>query len=134
MIGKYTCVKSNGSSVVDYVLCKPTLFDFINNFVVDDPNIYSVHCCVNFSISCNDINNQNLYVGVNEENIKNNYNHVPLKYKWNNNKKYDYINACNEPSVINYLDNLTHLLTNSHDVDDVKSNLNDFYTIVNNIC
>ncbi|WAR09051.1 hypothetical protein MAR_019009 [Mya arenaria] len=40
-IGQFTCVKSNGSSVVDYVLCRQDMFSLFDKFVVEEPNILS---------------------------------------------------------------------------------------------
>ena len=53
--GSVTCVKSRGSSTVDYVLCTPVLLNILNDFEVYPVNEYSdhnpivfdlkVHCC-----------------------------------------------------------------------------------------
>ena len=43
-VGKYTCVNTQGASVVDYVLCKQCFFKYIHKFAVHDPNIVSDHC------------------------------------------------------------------------------------------
>ena len=53
--GSVTCVKSRGSSTVDYVLCTPVLLNILNDFEVLPVNEYSdhnpivfdlkVHCC-----------------------------------------------------------------------------------------
>ena len=48
-VGKYTFVGSRGSSVVDYVLTSQELFNLIEDFDVQEPNIMSDHCLVNFS-------------------------------------------------------------------------------------
>ena len=52
-IGQYTFVNSRGSSLIDYVLCKPELFECVHDFKVHDPNILSDHCLVNFSLDFN---------------------------------------------------------------------------------
>ena len=44
-------LKNNGSSVVDYVLCKPDLFDSVYKFEVEEPIILSDQCILNFSFS-----------------------------------------------------------------------------------
>ena len=48
-IGRYTFVGSRGSNVVDYVLASQSLFDFVNDFEVQDSNILSDHFCIDFS-------------------------------------------------------------------------------------
>ena len=47
-IGRYTFVGHRGSSVVDYVLGSQEMFDFVKSFEVQEPNILSDHCLVNF--------------------------------------------------------------------------------------
>lgn len=49
-IGKGTFVGSNGSSLVNYVICSPDLISAINYFRVDDPNILSDHCIIHFGL------------------------------------------------------------------------------------
>ena len=50
-VGRYTCINTNGTSVVDYVLCKPELFKLIQSFNVAEPNILSDHCVIYFSLN-----------------------------------------------------------------------------------
>ena len=49
-IGRYTCINSRGSSVVDYVLAEINLFNIIKNFEVSGPELYSDHCLLSFVI------------------------------------------------------------------------------------
>ena len=49
-IGKWTCTKYNGRSVVDYVLCSHNLYPAIKSFEVSDPLSFSDHSAVYFSI------------------------------------------------------------------------------------
>lgn len=49
-VGKCTYVGARGSSLIDYVITEPDLFKFFSKFVVDNPNILSDHCIVNFSL------------------------------------------------------------------------------------
>ena len=48
VVGKYTCVKENGRSVVDYALCRPDMMPYFNTFSVGDPNICTDHCAISF--------------------------------------------------------------------------------------
>ena len=48
-IGRYTFVGNRGSSLVDYVLGSQEMFNLIKSFEVQEPNILSDHCIVNFS-------------------------------------------------------------------------------------
>ena len=47
-IGKFTCVNSQGSSSIDFVTCRSDCFKYIKQFYVNEPNIVSDHCVVNF--------------------------------------------------------------------------------------
>jgi exonuclease III len=49
-IGKFTYVDKLGSSLIDYVICSQSLINMFSSFDVDDPNILSDHCAVNFSL------------------------------------------------------------------------------------
>ena len=49
-VGKCTYVGSGGSSLIDYVLVSQNLLKQFETFYVDDPNILSDHCAVNFSL------------------------------------------------------------------------------------
>lgn len=49
-IGKWTCTKYNGQSVVDYVICSRDLYPKISSFEVSDPLPFSDHSAVYFSL------------------------------------------------------------------------------------
>ena len=50
--GKCTYVGGTCSSVLDYVIVNPSLFQCISSFQIHVPNILSDHCFVEFSICC----------------------------------------------------------------------------------
>ena len=89
--GRFTCVKNNGSSVVDYVLCKPDLFDSVYKFEVEEPNILSDHCILNFSFS----NQEGVEVFDKKKGECENY-----LYKWNNDKKIEYTDRLQQPFIV----------------------------------
>ena len=47
-VWKCTYVGSLGSSLIDYVIADHELFEYFSNFCVEDPNILSDHCALNF--------------------------------------------------------------------------------------
>ena len=47
-VGKCTCVGSRGSSLIDYVIADEELLEYFSNFCIEDPNILSDHCVLNF--------------------------------------------------------------------------------------
>lgn len=50
----YTYGNIQGSSAINYLLCRKDIMNHVLNFEVKDPNILSDHCCVTFSLkSCN---------------------------------------------------------------------------------
>ncbi len=50
-IGQFTCLTSKWSSVIDLVMCSPSLFKCVDQFEVFDPNLISDHCVVHFCIN-----------------------------------------------------------------------------------
>ena len=42
-IGKFTCVTNQRSSVIDLVMCSPSLFKCVDQFEVFDPNLKRVY-------------------------------------------------------------------------------------------
>ena len=40
-IGKLTCVNSQDSNSIDYVMCRSDCFNFVKRFCVNEPNILS---------------------------------------------------------------------------------------------
>ena len=48
-VGCYTFIGHRGCSLVDYVLTSQEVFRFVSEFEVQDPNILSDHCLINFS-------------------------------------------------------------------------------------
>ena len=49
-IGNFTFVNLQGSSTIDFVLCKPCLFPLVSSFMILEPNILSDHCVFSFSL------------------------------------------------------------------------------------
>ena len=83
-IGRYTFVGSRGRSLVDCVLSSQNMFQFVNTFEVQEPNILSDHCLIKFgfAFSCDRVNNQE----------QDQYETINSKYKWNSVRKEDFIN------------------------------------------
>ena len=55
-VDKYTCHTYNGSSVVDYFICTPDLFQNINDFHVKDAVVYSDHCPIILELNAPQLN------------------------------------------------------------------------------
>ena len=91
-IGKCTYVGSAGRSLVDYAIASPLIFSLVDTFNVDDPNILSDHCIVNFSL-CLHGNN------VSSDSDPGITSSLPYKYVWNNEYVEAFQNALDSDSV-----------------------------------
>ena len=52
-VGECKYMGRNGSSLIDYVLVSQNVLDMFTSFGIGDPNIFSDHCVVSFSLLCN---------------------------------------------------------------------------------
>ena len=123
-IGRYTFVGSRGSSVVDYVLASQSLFDYIKDFEVQDPNILSDHCCIDFSLdfSCD---YENFDVEDNEQ--------VKSKYVWNKDLKGEFLNRLHEPSIVDRLEHLNFDIAGCHGNDDIELCVSSFIDVLDEV-
>ena len=55
-IGSFTCQKTNGCSVVDYVVLSPVLMPLVQVFKIHDydPCLSDVHCLIQLTLECPD--------------------------------------------------------------------------------
>ncbi|XP_052276939.1 uncharacterized protein LOC127876070 [Dreissena polymorpha] len=127
-IGKFTCVNTQGCSVVDYVLCKSDVLKLFKTFEIYDPNIVSDHCVISFSLNMHTLDN---FVDV-----KNKGDHVKLlyKYKWDDSKKDLYMNVLSSEENTIHFESLCGniLLSNSH--EDLDLNVKTFTDILDGVC
>jgi hypothetical protein len=126
-VGKFTCVKSMGSSVVDYVLCRPVFFDYFTNFSVEEPNILSDHSAILFELGTNDFNSDTQEEREITHEIKN-------KFVWDSNKVDNYKQALQDEDFLCELDILSNSLSHLSKDIDIDDNLSNFYSIFESIC
>ena len=79
LTGKYTFHQYNGSSVVDYIIAEPDIFDKINYFQVLPLTTYSDHCQIIANLNIKPLNPTN--------GSKNSYANTPGQFKWDNSSK-----------------------------------------------
>ena len=79
LTGKYTCHQYNGSSVVDYIIAEPNIFDKINYFQVLPLTSYSDHCQIIANLDIKPINPTNT--------SGKRYAKAPRQFKWDSNSK-----------------------------------------------
>ena len=116
-VGKFTFVGSRGSSVVDYILSSQDLFHRFRSFVVQDPNIMSDHCIINFSLEFENVKYQN--------SESETCGSVDGKYKWNN----EYIQSFQQQGTAEKLQNLNQNIIDSscnEEIDTCISNFTNF--------
>ena len=126
-IGKCTYVGSNGKSLVDYAIASQSLFSLIDKFEVAEPNIFSDHCVINFSLSASK------EVKVVEKQ------HDPeslLKYKyvWNNEHAEAYREVLDSDCVRMQIESLKTDLSNTESLNELNANLNSFQNLMESVC
>jgi len=116
-IGKYTYVASTGSSVVDYVISTPNMFNFVSHFVVHEPNILSDHCIIDFYLTFEKriVADDPLYVDCN-----NLHTSVDCKYVWVNTKVHNFHCKLNSLHVLNLLQDLNNCIENAINDNDIN--------------
>ncbi len=94
--GKFTCVTSRGSSVVDYVLSSVELFTHLADFTVLDPTPFSDHnkvvCTLNVSTS--PVEQERSVYGLEAYVCQ-----KDKKYVWDNSKNVDYLGTINSEDI-----------------------------------
>ena len=105
-MGKLTCINPQGSSVSDLVLCKTDMFEYINDFKVQDANILSDHCLVSFTIKAgkvfkSDFNKRhcNRKMNCNEK--------LSQVYKWDDGKKDQFLTSLNSEEICHKMKKLS---------------------------
>ncbi len=93
VIGKYTFTGTQGKSLIDYVISSQCLLNRFSSFYIDDPNILSDHCAVNFSLKTQLVRGENANIGHGTA-----PNNIHFIYKWDNAKTQLYQSKLNEDS------------------------------------
>ena len=124
-IGRYTFVGHRGSSVVDYVLGSQEMFDFVKSFEVQEPNILSDHCLVNFSFEFGSVQTQ--------ETQPDEFEYISEKYKWKNELKQEYTNCLNEENTKAQLNTLDSKILECANELDVQSCVSEFVNIIHKV-
>lgn len=126
--GKCTYVGSSGRSLVDYVIASQRLFSFIDTFSVDDPNILSDHCVINFSL-CSHTN-----IHDDNNNSKSGTESLKFKYVWNSQYADLYQEALESENVQFEITNLKTDLLYVQSEENLNANLMSFQKTVDNVC
>ena len=96
-VGQYTCITANGSSVVDYVLCREEDFNSLHSFCVTPSTVYSDHCLVAFVIKIQNGNYKPTKESCNRR--------MKFKYQWDDEHKVHFLSNLNtEDMCLKFID------------------------------
>ena len=123
-VGKYTFVGSRGSSLVDYVLASQDLFPFVKEFDVQDPNILSDHCVINFSFKLDTENEDNRFCD---------YETVNFKYRWKAERKAEFLNLLQQDTFSDQLTILNSDISSCTSSNEVETCVSDFVRIIDTV-
>ena len=124
-VGRYTFVGSRGSSVVDYILTSQDLLHQVKSFIVQDPNIMSDHCIINFCLEFGHSKNQSYECDE--------HGYVDGKYKWKSDFKADYIHSFQQQGTVDKLHVLNQKIINSSCNDEIDVCISDFTNMIGDI-
>ena len=108
-VGKCTYVGSRGSSLIDYVITNQEFLKHFSNFYVNDPNIMSDHCLLNFELNFK-VLETHISASV-SENDKNESQFCNGKYVWVNDKTDVFLNELQSESIKQQLNNIFDSIT-----------------------
>ena len=124
-VGKYTFIGSQGKSVVDYVIVSPSLMELFKTFKVEEPNLFSDHCCIRFSVESNLYTQE--FVCDNCDNVHSGGEKVSYRYIWDNTKINDFKTSLSQEDIVCSLNSLTLALDNLDNITDIDNNLDSFF-------
>ena len=121
-IGECTCVTHNGTSLVDYVLCKPEWFHHVCNFKVMKCTEFSDHNPLSINIVANFVNDKSKHLNRNRQHQQNAY------YKWDITKQENLVYRFSQVNAV-------YDLNEAIDVhNDITCMIEAFTKVIRNIC
>lgn len=124
-IGHYTFVGSRGSSVVDYVIASQELFKFVKHFEVQEPNILSDHCLINFSFQFHEERELNTQ--------SEDYERFSGKYIWSENFKENFTGILSQNETTKKLETLNLKIANCRENEGISTCISEFTNLIENI-
>ena len=130
-VGKCTYVGSRGSSLIDYVITNQDFLKHFSNFYVNDPNIMSDHCLLNFELNFkvleNDISASVRETGRNESQFCNG------KYVWVNDKADVFLNELLSESIKQQLNNISDSIIQATTSEEIDFSINTFTNLIESV-
>ena len=124
-IGSYTFVGHRGSSLVDYVLSSQNMFQYVNIFEVQEPNILSDHCLIKFSF---EFSHGRCHSQENEQ-----YETIFSKYKWKSERKPDFLHSLQQNAVTDQLNTLNTNISRCSNGFEIEACVSDFVNIIDEV-
>jgi len=123
-------VASTGSSVVDYVISTPNMYNFVSHIVVHEPNILSDHCIIDFDLTFEKriVADDPLYADCNNPHTS-----VDCKYVRENTKVHNFHCKLNSLRVLNLLHDLNNCIENAINDNDINDCVNNLSTVIDNV-
>ena len=121
--GRYTCHKSNGSSVIDYVCAHEKV---VNNILYLHVNKFlgnlSDHCCLSWAIKC-----RNKYVEDVTRLLNTNAENFPVQFKWNEQSIMKFQEAFTHKDIVDKINRVLQksIDNNRCDIDFAVQEVND---------
>ena len=111
-VGECTYVGTGGSSLVDYVLVSEDLLQCFNEFTVHDPNPYTDHCVIEFSVN---VYKATILTQVNSDNsVK-----LDSKYQWDKTKCDEFKNNLASADIDSKFNQIFDTLSNDDCTDNI---------------
>ena len=111
--------------MVDYVLSSQYLFNYVKSFIVQEPNILSDHCMINF---CLEFHSDTIRGAESEE-----CGFVDGKYNWKSDFKAECVQAFQQQETTEKINVLNQKILNCSRNDDVNSSISDFINLIGDI-
>ncbi len=124
-LGNYTCMKTNGSSVVDYNVLSKDLCQMVNTFKVLPLTEFSDHCPISLSMSIP------LYEKsvINSNDIVNKMESLPPRYIWGPDSNVSYTLALTNPNIQNMIRSIKmkNYSKNESGIDEIVNDTSNIY-------
>ena len=127
-VGKCTYVGSRGSSLIDYVLVSQNLLKQFVAFYVDDPNILSDHCAVNFSLHFRSTADRASF------DADGDYETVESKYIWDQTVSDKYRATLNSLETVQKFDSIVNGITNDSSDLELDCCIQNFVSALDSVC
>ena len=127
VVGECTYVGTGGSSLVDYVLVSEDLLQCFDEFTVHDPNPYTDHCVIEFSVN---VYKATILTQVNSDNsVK-----LDSKYQWDKTKCDDFKTNVASADIDSKFSQIFDTLSNDDCTDNIDKCVENFVAVIDNVC